>query len=43
MHDEVAMAIATGAAGNAVAYTLTGRVDARRAHLAQVFRPMALL
>jgi hypothetical protein len=38
MLDEVATAIATGAAGNVIAYMLNGRVDALRAQLAGMFR-----
>jgi hypothetical protein len=38
MLDEVAIAIATGAAGNIVAYMLNGRVDALRAQVARIFR-----
>jgi hypothetical protein len=36
--DEVTTAIATGAAGNLIAYMLNGRVDALRAHIARIFR-----
>jgi hypothetical protein len=38
MFDEVAMQIATGAAGNIIAYMLNGRVDALRAQVARMFR-----
>ena len=38
MFDEVAMQIATGAAGNIMAYMLNGRVDALRAQVARMFR-----
>lgn len=38
MLDEVATAIATGAAGNIVAYMLNGPVDALRAQVARIFR-----
>lgn len=38
MHDEVATAIATGAAGNVIAYMLNGRVDALRAQVTRMFR-----
>jgi hypothetical protein len=38
MLDEVATEIATGAAGNIIAYMLNGRVDALRAQVARVFR-----
>jgi hypothetical protein len=36
--DDVATAIATGAAGNIVAYMLNGRVDALRVQVARIFR-----
>jgi hypothetical protein len=38
MLDEVAIAIATGAAGNVVAYMLNGPADALRAQVARMFR-----
>ncbi len=38
MLDEATMAIATGAAGNVVAYMLSGRVDALRERIVRVFR-----
>jgi hypothetical protein len=38
MLDEVATAIATGAAGNVIAYMLNGRVDALRTQAAGMFR-----
>jgi hypothetical protein len=38
MLDEVATAIATGAAGNIIAYMLNGRVDALRVQIARIFR-----
>jgi len=38
MLDEVTMAIATGAAGNVIAYMLNGRVDALRTQVARMFR-----
>jgi hypothetical protein len=38
MLDEVAIAIATGAAGNVVAYMLNGPVDTLRAQVARMFR-----
>jgi hypothetical protein len=38
MLDEVVTAIATGAAGNIVAYMLNGQVDALRAQIARIFR-----
>lgn len=38
MLDEVATAVATGAAGNIIAYMLNGRVDALRARVARIFR-----
>jgi hypothetical protein len=38
MLDEVATAIATGAAGNIIAYMLNGRVDALRVQVARMFR-----
>ena len=38
MLDEVVTAIATGAAGNIIAYMLNGRVDALRAQVARMFR-----
>jgi hypothetical protein len=38
MLDEVAIAVATGAAGNMVAYMLNGRVDALRGQVARIFR-----
>lgn len=38
MLDEVTTAIATGAAGNVIAYMLTGRVDALRTQVAAMFR-----
>ena len=38
MLDEVAIAIATGAAGNIIAYMLTGRVDALRGQVTRIFR-----
>jgi hypothetical protein len=38
MLDEAAIAIATGAAGNIIAYMLNGRVDALRVRLARIFR-----
>jgi len=38
MLDEVATAIATGAAGNIIAYMLNGRVDALRAQVGRMFR-----
>ena len=38
MLDEVATAIATGAAGNIIAYMFNGRVDALRVQLARIFR-----
>ena len=36
--DEVATAIATGAAGNIIAYMLNGRVDALRLQVSRIFR-----
>jgi hypothetical protein len=36
--DEVVTAVATGAAGNVVAYMLNGRVDALRSWVARIFR-----
>jgi hypothetical protein len=36
--DEVTIAIATGAAGNIVAYMFNGRVDALRGQVARIFR-----
>jgi hypothetical protein len=38
MLDEVAIAIATGAAGNIIAYMLNNRVDALRAQVTRMFR-----
>ena len=38
MFDEVATAIATGAAGNIIAYMLNGQVDALRGQVARIFR-----
>lgn len=38
MLGEVATAIATGAAGNIIAYMLNGQVDALRAQVARIFR-----
>jgi hypothetical protein len=38
MLDELATAIATGAAGNMIAYMFNGRVDALRAQVARMFR-----
>ena len=38
MLDAVTTAVATGAAGNIVAYMLTGRVHALRAQIAHIFR-----
>lgn len=38
MLDQVAIAIATGAAGNVIAYMLNGRVDALRAQVTHLFR-----
>jgi hypothetical protein len=38
MLDEVAMAIATGAAGNMIAYILSNRIDALRAQVTRMFR-----
>ena len=38
MLDEVATAIATGAAGNIIAYMLNGQVDALRGQVARIFR-----
>ncbi len=38
MLDEVAAAIATGAAGNIIAYMLNGQVDALRAQVARIVR-----
>ena len=38
MLDELAAAIATGAAGNIIAYMLSGRVDALRAQVTGIFR-----
>jgi hypothetical protein len=38
MLDEVATAIATGAAGNIIAYMLNGQVDALRAQVVRIFR-----
>ena len=38
MLDEVTTAIATGAAGNVIAYMLNGRVDALRTQVAGMFR-----
>ena len=38
MLDEVATTIATGAAGNIIAYMLNGRVDALRAQVGRMFR-----
>ncbi|MFE2727730.1 hypothetical protein [Kitasatospora sp. NPDC059327] len=38
MIDEVATAVATGAAGNVIAHLLTGRADALRTRVAAVFR-----
>ncbi len=38
MLDEVATTIATGAAGNIIAYMLNGQVDALRAQIARIFR-----
>jgi len=38
MFDEVATAVATGAAGNIVAYMLNGRIDALRGQVARIFR-----
>lgn len=38
MLDEVATAIATGAASNIIAYMLNGRVDVLRVQIAQIFR-----
>lgn len=38
MLDEVAAAIATGAAGNIIAYMLNGQVDALRAQVVRIFR-----
>lgn len=36
--DEVAQAVATGAAGNVVAYMLSGQVDALQAKITRIFR-----
>ena len=38
MLEEIATEIATGAAGNIIAYMLNGRVDALRAQVAQILR-----
>ena len=38
MLDDVAIAISTGAAGNIVAYMLSGQVDALRAQIRKIFR-----
>ncbi|MDX2693720.1 hypothetical protein PV416_09955 [Streptomyces ipomoeae] len=38
MLDEVAIAVATGAAGNVAAYLLQGQVDALRTRLSAIFR-----
>lgn len=38
MLDEVAIAVATGAAGNIIAYMLNGQVDALRGQVARIFR-----
>lgn len=38
MLDELAAAVATGAAGNIIAYMLSGRVDALRAQVTRIFR-----
>jgi hypothetical protein len=38
MLDPTTTAIATGTAGNVIAYMLTGRVDALRSHVTRIFR-----
>ena len=38
MLDELATAVGTGAAGNIIAYMLSGRVDALRAQVTRIFR-----
>jgi len=38
MLDELAATVATGAAGNIIAYMLSGQVDALRAQVARIFR-----
>ncbi|MFD0556473.1 hypothetical protein FB566_1714 [Stackebrandtia endophytica] len=38
MLDQAAIAVATGAAGNAIAYLLSGRIDALRTKLTHLFR-----